>query len=71
MQCLWQNSAIVLQGRRSCASRRGGCPKCILDDEDEQFGENKTMKLKKIMESADEINTAVIPAAIKIKFEIK
>ena len=40
-----------------------------LDDDDEQFGENKTMKLKKIMESADEINTAVIPAAIKIKFE--
>jgi hypothetical protein len=27
------------------------------------------MKLKKIMESADEINTSVIPAAIKIKFE--
>ena len=27
------------------------------------------MKLKKIMESAEEINTAVIPAAIKIKFE--
>jgi hypothetical protein len=40
-----------------------------LDDEDEQYGESKIMKLKKIMEGADEINTAVIPAAIKIKFE--
>lgn len=44
-------------------------PAMGLDDEDEQFEENKTMKLKTIMESADEINTAVIPAAIKIKFE--
>jgi len=40
-----------------------------LDDEDELYGENRIMKLKKIMEGADEINTAVIPAAIKIKFE--
>lgn len=44
-------------------------PAMGLDDEDEQFGESKIMKLKKIMESAEEINTAVIPAAIKIKFE--
>ena len=44
-------------------------PAMGLDDEDEQYGESKIMKLKKIMEAADEINTAVIPAAIKIKFE--
>jgi hypothetical protein len=44
-------------------------PAMGLDDEDEQYGETKIMKLKKIMEAADEINTAVIPAAIKIKFE--
>ena len=44
-------------------------PAMGLDDEDEQYGESKIMKLKKIMEGAEEINTAVIPAAIKIKFE--
>ena len=44
-------------------------PAMGLDDEDEQYGETKIMKLKKIVEAADEINTAVIPAAIKIKFE--
>lgn len=44
-------------------------PAMGLDDEDELYGETRIMKLKKIMESAEEINTAVIPAAIKIKFE--